>query len=127
MGANEVMHPRRVDDAYQISHNYLTPAGGCDEDDRFKKARQVLSIYRDQLDNMVVDQFVWMSYAPNIVMLSPYCLVSQVTWMPKVPLICLDIVEEQLIDHAPRRDDWSRADDEFLGGDADFELGYYAR
>ncbi|XP_022848362.1 protein MAIN-LIKE 2-like isoform X1 [Olea europaea var. sylvestris] len=54
----------------------------------------VLVLYRDQLDNMKDDQFVWEPY-PNDVLgsLPQYCISGKRIWQTVSPLICFDVVE----------------------------------
>lgn len=54
----------------------------------------VLVLYRDQLDNMKDDQFIWDPYPSEVLASLPaYCLSGQQIWQTVSPLICFDVVE----------------------------------
>ncbi|XP_073123508.1 uncharacterized protein [Henckelia pumila] len=54
----------------------------------------VLVLYRDQLDNMKDDQFVWEPYPVDVLASLPdYCLFGRRIWQTVSPLICFDVVE----------------------------------
>ncbi|KAK6149426.1 hypothetical protein DH2020_016951 [Rehmannia glutinosa] len=54
----------------------------------------VLVLYRDQLDNMKDDQFVWEPYPADVLASLPeYCLSGKRIWQTVSPLICFDVVE----------------------------------
>ncbi|KAI3466406.1 hypothetical protein Pfo_023069 [Paulownia fortunei] len=54
----------------------------------------VLVLYRDQLDNMKDDQFVWEPYPIDVLASLPdYCLSGRKIWQTVSPLICFDVVE----------------------------------
>ncbi|KAL6543076.1 hypothetical protein OROHE_010596 [Orobanche hederae] len=54
----------------------------------------VLVLYRDQLDNMKDDQFVWEPYPIDVLgSLPEYCLSGRRIWQTVSPLICFDVVE----------------------------------
>ncbi|XP_012848924.1 PREDICTED: serine/threonine-protein phosphatase 7 long form homolog isoform X1 [Erythranthe guttata] len=54
----------------------------------------VLVLYRDQLDNMKDDQFVWEPYPDEVLASLPeYCLSGGRIWQTVAPLICFDVVE----------------------------------
>ncbi|KAK4491786.1 hypothetical protein RD792_002562 [Penstemon davidsonii] len=56
--------------------------------------KQVLILYRDQLDNMKDDQFVWEPYPDDVLASLPeYCLSGKNIWQTLSPLICFDVVE----------------------------------
>ncbi|KAL0353492.1 UNVERIFIED_CONTAM: Serine/threonine-protein phosphatase 7 long form [Sesamum angustifolium] len=54
----------------------------------------VLVLYRDQLDNMKDDQFVWEPYPADVLASLPgYCVSGKQIWQTVAPLICFDVVE----------------------------------
>ncbi|KAL2245206.1 serine/threonine-protein phosphatase 7 long form homolog isoform X1 [Sesamum indicum] len=54
----------------------------------------VLVLYRDQLDNMKDDQFVWEPYPADVLASLPgYCVSGKRIWQTVAPLICFDVVE----------------------------------
>ncbi|KAL3821144.1 hypothetical protein ACJIZ3_007049 [Penstemon smallii] len=54
----------------------------------------VLVLYRDQIDNMKDDQFIWEPYPVDVLASLPeYCLSGQRIWQTVSPLICFDVVE----------------------------------
>ncbi|EPS71928.1 hypothetical protein M569_02828, partial [Genlisea aurea] len=54
----------------------------------------VLVLYRDQLDNMKDEQFVWEPYPPEVLESLPeYCLSGRSIWQTVSPLICFDVIE----------------------------------
>ncbi|KAL3637547.1 hypothetical protein CASFOL_018715 [Castilleja foliolosa] len=64
----------------------------------------VLVLYRDQLDNMKDDQFVWEPYPIDVLgSLPEYCLSGRRIWQTVSPLICFDVVEFHHPDRALRQ------------------------
>ncbi|KAK4487505.1 hypothetical protein RD792_005851, partial [Penstemon davidsonii] len=61
----------------------------------------VLRVYRDQLDQLTEDQFVWQPY--HLEELPAICLQGQHRWMSKVPLICFEKVEWHFPDRVLRQ------------------------
>ncbi|XP_051135099.1 serine/threonine-protein phosphatase 7 long form homolog [Andrographis paniculata] len=56
--------------------------------------KHVLVRYRDQLDNMKDDQFVWEPYPLDVLDgLPEYCISGRRIWQSVSPLICFDVVE----------------------------------
>lgn len=58
-----------------------------------KVGMHVLVVYRDMLDCMKDDQFVWQPYADIITSLPDCCLCGREIWQTVSPLICFDVVE----------------------------------
>ncbi|XP_022877752.1 uncharacterized protein LOC111395817 isoform X2 [Olea europaea var. sylvestris] len=64
----------------------------------------VLVLYRDQLDNMKDDQFVWEPYPDDVLASLPqYCISGRRIWQTVSPLICFDVVEFHHPDRALRQ------------------------
>ncbi|XP_047982231.1 uncharacterized protein LOC125223231 isoform X2 [Salvia hispanica] len=64
----------------------------------------VLVLYRDQLDNMKDDQFIWDPYPPEVLASLPeYCLSGRQIWQTVAPLICFDVVEFHHADRVLRQ------------------------
>ncbi|KAK4478456.1 hypothetical protein RD792_013931, partial [Penstemon davidsonii] len=61
----------------------------------------VLRVYRDQLDLLTEDQFVWQPY--QLEWLPDYCFRGINIWMSKVPLICFERVEWHFPDRVGRQ------------------------
>ncbi|CAA0814025.1 Serine/threonine-protein phosphatase 7 long form homolog [Striga hermonthica] len=64
----------------------------------------VLVLYRDLLDNMKDDQFIWEPYSLDVLGILPeYCLSGRRIWQTVAPLICFDVVEFHHPDRALRQ------------------------
>lgn len=61
----------------------------------------VLRVYRDQLDHLSNDQFIWQPY--DLASLPPYCLQGVGVWRTRSPLICFEKVEWHLPDRVHRQ------------------------
>nr|XP_016458307.1 PREDICTED: uncharacterized protein LOC107781995 [Nicotiana tabacum] len=60
----------------------------------------VLPLFRDQLDNLVDEHFVWEPYTPDVMENLPeYCRSGEYFWRAVVPLLCWDVLEM----HQPNR------------------------
>lgn len=68
-----------------------------------KVGMHVLVVYRDMLDCMKGDQFVWQPYADVIDSLPEYCLSGRSIWQTVSPLICFDVVEFHFPDRVLRQ------------------------
>lgn len=49
--------------------------------------------FRDELDRMQTDQFVWQPYSARILCANPMLLQDSEVWFSVVPLICSEVVE----------------------------------
>lgn len=61
----------------------------------------VTRVYRDQLDLLSDDQFLWQPYQLDI--LPGYCLQGEQVWRSRVPMVCFDRVEWHLPDRVHRQ------------------------
>lgn len=68
-----------------------------------KVGMHVLVVYRDMLDCMKDDQFVWQPYADVINILPEYCISGHQIWQTVSPLICFDVVELHYPDRVLRQ------------------------
>ncbi|XP_073026084.1 uncharacterized protein [Primulina eburnea] len=91
--------PREHTSPDRVSGEYPSPAApyGSRWNVGFKLesvGTHVLVLYRDQLDNMKDDQFVWDPYPVEVLASLPdYCLSGRRIWQTVSPLICFDVVE----------------------------------
>ncbi|WMV12146.1 hypothetical protein MTR67_005531, partial [Solanum verrucosum] len=51
--------------------------------------KHVLRVFRDALDSMTEDQFIWEPYSSDIIESLPeYCRVGRDIWRARVPIFC---------------------------------------
>ncbi|CAI9088580.1 OLC1v1022948C1 [Oldenlandia corymbosa var. corymbosa] len=108
-----LIRPERLTPREQSLHvpseeDHPLPAGpyGSRWDVGFKLEKigmHVLVVYRDILDCMKDDQFVWQPYAYIIGSLPDYCLSGREIWQTVSPLLCFDVVEMHYPDRVLRQ------------------------
>ncbi|KAF3615091.1 hypothetical protein FXO38_35314 [Capsicum annuum] len=66
--------------------------------------KYVLKVYRDALDSMTKDQFIWEPYTDDLIESLPdYCHAGRDMWHIRVPIFCWDVVEVHLPDRVTRQ------------------------
>ncbi|KAH0783772.1 hypothetical protein KY290_003370 [Solanum tuberosum] len=66
--------------------------------------KHVLRVFRDALDSMTEDQFIWEPYSSDIIESLPeYCRFGRDIWRARVPIFCWDVVEVHLPDRVMRQ------------------------
>ncbi|KAM3221711.1 protein MAIN-LIKE 2-like [Capsicum annuum] len=66
--------------------------------------KYVLKVYRDALDSMTEDQFIWEPYSDDLIESLPdYCRAGRDMWRVRVPIFCWDVVEVHLPDRVMRQ------------------------
>ncbi|KAH0656021.1 hypothetical protein KY285_030903 [Solanum tuberosum] len=66
--------------------------------------KHMLRVFRDALDSMTEDQFIWELYSSDIIESLPeYCRVGRDIWHARVPIFCWDVVEVHLPDRVMRQ------------------------
>ncbi|XP_027769217.1 serine/threonine-protein phosphatase 7 long form homolog [Solanum pennellii] len=66
--------------------------------------KHVLKVYRDALDSMIEDQFIWEPYSDDLIESLPlYCHAGRDIWRVRVPIFCWDVVEVHLPDRVMRQ------------------------
>ncbi|XP_060209365.1 serine/threonine-protein phosphatase 7 long form homolog [Lycium barbarum] len=64
----------------------------------------VLKVFRDALDSMTEDQFIWEPYSDELIESLPdYCRVGRNIWRARVTIFCWDVVEVHLPDRVMRQ------------------------
>ncbi|KAM3320593.1 hypothetical protein P3S67_007795 [Capsicum chacoense] len=65
--------------------------------------KHVLRVYRDTLDSMTEDQFIWKPYGDDLIENLPdYCRAGCDMWRVRVPIFCWDVVEVHFPDRVMR-------------------------
>ncbi|KAH0657091.1 hypothetical protein KY285_031973 [Solanum tuberosum] len=66
--------------------------------------KHVLKVYRDALDSMIEDQFIWEPYSDDLIKSLPlYCHAGRNIWRVRVPIFCWDVVEVHFPDRVMRQ------------------------
>ncbi|KAK4710158.1 hypothetical protein R3W88_004671 [Solanum pinnatisectum] len=66
--------------------------------------KQVLKVFRDALDSMTEDQFLWQPYSDDLIESFPdYCRIGRDIWRVRAPIFCWDVVEVHLPDRVMRQ------------------------
>ncbi|KAH0672392.1 hypothetical protein KY290_026595 [Solanum tuberosum] len=66
--------------------------------------KHVLRVFRDALDSMTEDQFIWEPYSADLIESLPdYCRIGRDIWRARVPIFCWDVVEVHLPDRVMRQ------------------------
>ncbi|KAH0675264.1 hypothetical protein KY285_023065 [Solanum tuberosum] len=66
--------------------------------------KHVLRVYRDALDSMTEDQFIWEPYSVDLIESLPnYCCVGRDIWRARVPIFCWDVMNVHLPDRVMRQ------------------------
>uniref|UniRef100_A0A3Q7IUH8 Aminotransferase-like plant mobile domain-containing protein n=1 Tax=Solanum lycopersicum TaxID=4081 RepID=A0A3Q7IUH8_SOLLC len=66
--------------------------------------KHVLKVFRDALDSMTEDQFIWEPYLDDLIESRPdYCQIERDIWRVRAPIFCWDIVEVHLPDRVMRQ------------------------
>ncbi|XP_049381485.1 serine/threonine-protein phosphatase 7 long form homolog [Solanum stenotomum] len=66
--------------------------------------KHVLKVFRDALDSMTEDQFIWEPYSDDLIENLPdYCRIGRDIWRVRAPIFCWDVVEVHLPDQAMRQ------------------------
>ncbi|XP_059306322.1 serine/threonine-protein phosphatase 7 long form homolog [Lycium ferocissimum] len=69
-----------------------------------KTTQYVLKVFRDALDSMTEDQFIWEPYSDELIESLPdYCRVGRNIWRARVTIFCWDVVEVHLPDRVMRQ------------------------
>ncbi|XP_057515030.1 serine/threonine-protein phosphatase 7 long form homolog [Actinidia eriantha] len=63
----------------------------------------VVRVYRDQLDRLRPDEFIWRPYDDIMHELPDYCRVASDIWVSRSPLVCFEVVEWHLPDRVCRQ------------------------
>uniref|UniRef100_M1D947 Serine/threonine-protein phosphatase 7 long form homolog n=1 Tax=Solanum tuberosum TaxID=4113 RepID=M1D947_SOLTU len=66
--------------------------------------KHVLKVYRDALDSMIEEQFIWEPYLDDLIESLPvYCHAGRNIWRVRVPIFCWNVVEVHLPDCVMRQ------------------------
>ncbi|KAM3359132.1 hypothetical protein P3S68_022065 [Capsicum galapagoense] len=66
--------------------------------------KHVQKVYRDALDSMTEDQFIWEPYIDDLIESLPnYCRAGRDMWRVRVPIFCWDVVEVHLPNRVMRQ------------------------
>uniref|UniRef100_M1CP41 Serine/threonine-protein phosphatase 7 long form homolog n=1 Tax=Solanum tuberosum TaxID=4113 RepID=M1CP41_SOLTU len=66
--------------------------------------KHVLKVFRDALDSMTEDQFIWEPYSDELIESLPdYCRIGRDIWRVRAPIFCWDVVEVHLPDRVMRQ------------------------
>ncbi|KAH0672981.1 hypothetical protein KY290_025262 [Solanum tuberosum] len=66
--------------------------------------KHVLKVYRDALDSMIEEQFIWEPYPDDLIESLPiYCHAGRNIWRVRVPIFCWNVVEVHLPDRVMRQ------------------------
>ncbi|KAL3370379.1 hypothetical protein AABB24_007421 [Solanum stoloniferum] len=66
--------------------------------------KHVLKVFRDALDSMTEDQFIWEPYSDELIESLPdYCRIGRDIWCVRAPIFCWDVVEVHLPDRVMRQ------------------------
>uniref|UniRef100_M0ZJ12 Serine/threonine-protein phosphatase 7 long form homolog n=1 Tax=Solanum tuberosum TaxID=4113 RepID=M0ZJ12_SOLTU len=66
--------------------------------------KHVLKVFRDALDSMTEDQFIWEPYSDDLIENLPdYCRIGRDIWRVRAPIFCWDVVEVHLPDRVMRQ------------------------
>ncbi|KAK6803758.1 hypothetical protein RDI58_001542 [Solanum bulbocastanum] len=61
--------------------------------------KHVLKVFRDALDSMTDDQFIWEPYSDDLIESLPdYCRIGRDIWHVRAPIFCWDVIEVHLPD-----------------------------
>ncbi|KAK4708301.1 hypothetical protein R3W88_029226 [Solanum pinnatisectum] len=66
--------------------------------------KHMLKVFRDALDSMTEDQFIWEPYSDDLIESLPdYCRIGRDIWRVRAPIFCWDVVEVHLPDRVMRQ------------------------
>ncbi|XP_015160609.1 serine/threonine-protein phosphatase 7 long form homolog [Solanum tuberosum] len=66
--------------------------------------KHVLKVFRDALESMTEDQFIWEPYSDELIESLPdYCRIGRDIWRVRAPIFCWDVVEVHLPDRVMRQ------------------------
>ncbi|KAH0717388.1 hypothetical protein KY285_013419 [Solanum tuberosum] len=68
------------------------------------KPQHVLKVFRDALDSITEDQFIWEPYLDDLIENLPdYCRIGRDIWRVRAPIFCWDVIEVHLPDRVMRQ------------------------